>query len=266
LTRVSSLGGGGKQSPENTLIAALTDYPLVDYDSDQKALLLKLAGQTVAHYRTFVSEEESLKMMIVNNAHDIAGQIYEQILEHKKYISDGYLESGIREPKPYLEQYNISLILNEKPVTLESQLDRFPREKVYTGFKKACHSMYRFDSSFEGRLAYLLDNDSSVQDWLRPAPNQFEGLYWRDATGDSQNRYEPDFVVEFEKEIVMVEVKPGEEIDTPEVQEKKKTAEKYCELVSQNAGNYGIVKSWRYVIVLTERITLSATIGGLLKR
>ena len=155
-------------------------------------------------------------------------------------------------------------MLGEKPVTLESQLDRFPREKVYTGFKKACHSLYRFDSSFEGRLAYLLDKDVSVEDWLRPAPNQFEGLYWRDAEGDSQNRYEPDFVVEFDDEIVMIEVKPGEEINTPEVQEKKKTAEKYCELVSKNIGNYGIVKPWRYVIVPTEKITLSATVGGLL--
>jgi len=264
LTKVSSLGEGRKQSPANTIIAALTDYPLVDYESEQKELLLKLASQTVAHYKSFVSDEKALKMMVENNFRQIAGEIYDQILERKKYVSDGYLESGIREPNPYLEQYNISLVLGEKPVTLESQLDQFPREKVYAWFKKACHSMYRFDSSFEGRLAYLLDKDSSVEDWLRPAPNQFEGLYWRDASGDSQNRYEPDFVVEFKNEIVMVEVKPGEEAGDPDVREKKKTAEKYCELVSKNIGNYGIVKPWRYVIVPTEKICLSATIGGLL--
>ncbi|OGX38316.1 MAG: hypothetical protein A3D87_01925 [Omnitrophica WOR_2 bacterium RIFCSPHIGHO2_02_FULL_50_17] len=264
LTKVSSLGEGRKQSPENTIIAALTDYPLVDYESEQKELLLKLAGQAVAHYKSFVSDERAVKMMVENNFRQIAVEIYDQILEHKKYVSDGYLESGIREPEPYLEQYNISLSLDEKPVTLESQLDRFPREKVYTGFKKACHSMYRFDSSFEGRLAYLLDKDRSVEDWLRPAPAQFDGLFWRDASGDSQNRYEPDFVVEFKNEIAMVEVKPGEEVNDPDVQEKKKTAEKYCELVSKNIGNYGIVKPWRYVIVPTEKICLSATIAGLL--
>ena len=263
ITRVSSFGEGRKQSPENTIVSALIEQPLLDYE-EQKTLLLKLSGQAVTHYKSFVSDENALKMVVENNFRQIAKEIYDQILEHKEFISDGYLESGVREPKPYLEQYNLSLIQNEKPVTLESQLDRFSRDKIYTGFSKACHSMYRFDSSDEVRMAYLLDKDPTVEDWLRPAPNQFEGLYWRDETGNSQHRYEPDFVVEFNHEIVMVEVKPSAEINTPNVQEKKNTAEKYCELVSKNIGSFGIVKPWRYAIVATDRITISSTIGGLL--
>jgi type III restriction enzyme len=149
-------------------------------------------------------------------------------------------------------------------VTLESQVDRFPREKIYVGFHRACHDKYRFDSADEARMAYLLDKDSSVEDWLRPAPNQFEGLFWRDATGDSQHRYEPDFVVEFKNEIVMIEVKPSGEIDDQDVQAKKKTAEKYCELVSKNIGKFGIVKPWRYVIAPTEKISVTSTVAGLI--
>ena len=125
--------------------------------------------------------------------------------------------------------------------------------------------MYRFDSSDEERMAYLLDKESLVEDWLRPAPNQFEGLYWRDEVGNSQHRYEPDFVVEFEREIVMIEVKPEVEINNLDVQEKKKTADKYCELVSKNIGKYGIKKPWRYVIVPTERIKINSTVDNLLK-
>lgn len=265
ITRVSSLGEGRKQSPENTIISALIEQPLLDYE-EQKTLLLKLSGQAVTHYKSFVRDENALKMVIENNFRQIAKEIYDQILAHKEFISDGYLESGVREPKPYLEQYNLSRVQNEKPVTLESQIDRFSRDKIYTGFSKACHSMYRFDSSDEVRMAYLLDKDSSVEDWLRPAPNQFEGLYWRDEFGNSQHRYEPDFVVEFKQEIVMIEVKPSAEINTPDVQEKKKTAEKYCELVSKNIGRFGIVKPWRYVIVATEKITISSTIAGLIAR
>ncbi|MFH1897064.1 MAG: TnsA endonuclease N-terminal domain-containing protein [Candidatus Desantisbacteria bacterium] len=113
-------------------------------------------------------------------------------------------------------------------------------------------------------MAYLLDKDTAVKNWLRPAPNQFEGLYWRDETGNSQHRYEPDFVVEFKQEIVIIEVKPDREINTPDVQAKKKTAEKYCELVSKNIGSFGIVKLWRYVIIATEKITISSTVAGLL--
>ena len=263
ITRVSSLGEGRAQSPENTIISALLDYPLVDYD-DQKELLLKLSNQAVAHYKSFVSDVSALKMMVENNFRQIAKEIYDQILTHKEFKSESYLESSIREPKSYLEQYNISRSFDEKPVTLESQLDRFSRDKIYTGFKKACHSMYRFDSSDEARMAYLLDKEPSVEDWLRPAPNQFEGLYWRDEAGNSQHRYEPDFVVEFEHEIVMIEVKPSGEIKDLDVQEKKKTADKYCELVSANVGKHGITKPWRYVIVPTEKITVSSTVAVLL--
>lgn len=264
VTRVSSLGEGRAQSPENTIISALLDHPLVDYD-EQKTLLLKLSKQAVSHYQSFVSDTNALKMMVENNFRQIAKEIYDQILTHKEYRSEGYMESGIREPKPYLEQYNISRGIEEKPVTLESQLDRFSADKIYIGFKKACHSMYRFDSSDEARMAYLLDKEISVEDWLRPAPNQFEGLYWRDEEGNSQHRYEPDFVVEFMQEIVMIEVKPGAETNDPDVQEKKKTADKYCELVSKNVGKYGIAKSWRYIIVPTEKITVNSTVEGLLR-
>lgn len=265
LTRVTSLGEGRAQSPESTIIAALTDHPLIDYDdANQTSLLLKLAAQAVSHYKSFVSDDSAVKMMVENNFRQIAQEIYDQILEHKKFVSEGYLESSIREPKPYLEQFNISRDHNDQPVTLESQLNRFPREKIYTGFGKACHSMYRFDSSDEARLAYLLEKDSSVLDWLRPAPNQFEGLYWRDESGNSQHRYEPDFVAELENEIVMIEVKPSNEIEAFDVQSKKKTAEKYCELASKNVGKFGIVKPWRYVILPTERITVTSTIVGLL--
>lgn len=266
LTRVSSLGEGRAQSPESTILSALVEEPLVDYDdANQTSLLRKLTKQAVDHYRSFVSDDSALKMMVENNFRLIAKEIYTQILAHKDFKSESYLGSGIREGRAYLEQYNISRSLNSDPVTLESQLNTFSKDKVYKGFKKACHSMYKFDSSDEARMAYLLDKESSVEDWLRPAPNQFEGLYWRDAVGNSQHRYEPDFVVELKAEIVMIEVKPQGEINDLDVQEKKKTADKYCELVSENVGKYGIIKPWRYVIVPTERITVSSTITTLLK-
>lgn len=264
-TRVSSLGEGRAQSPENTIIAALVDFPLVDYeDPNQTPLLLKLANQATEYYRTFVSDDNSLKMMIENNFRQIAKEIYDQIIAHNKYLSEGFLESTIGEPRPYLEPYNISKTQEEKPVTLESQVNRFSKDLIYTGFSKACHSMYRFDSSDEIRLAYLLDKDPAVEDWLRPSPRQFEGLFWRDELGNSHHRYEPDFVVELENKIVLIEVKPGSDIDDFNVQAKKTTAERYCEIVTKNVGKYGISKPWEYIILKTERISITSTISGLL--
>lgn len=265
VTKVSSFGSHARQTPQSTIIAALLGFPLVDYDDiAQKPLLLKLAEHAVANYRKKAIDEDNLALIVESNARTIAEDIYKQILTHKELKSESYLESDVREPKPYLEQYNISLSLGEKSVSLKSQVDTFSAKYVYGSFQKACHSMYRFDSSDEARMAYLLDNDGSVEDWLRPAPNQFEGLYWRDTEGESHHRYEPDFVAELKDEIIMIEVKPECDINTPSVQAKKQTAEKYCEIVNKNIGKYGIVKPWKYVIIPTERIAISSTINSLL--
>lgn len=267
ITRVTSFGNNKRQTPESTIIAALLDYPLTDYDDlSQRPLLLKLAAQATTHYRKKAVDEDNLALIIESNVRPIADDIYKQILLNKVLTSEGYLESDVRESKPYLEQYNISLSFGTRAVLLDSQIDTFSAKLVYGPFQKACHSMYRFDSSDEVRLAYLLDRDNSVQDWLRPAPNQFDGLYWRDAEGESHHRYEPDFVVELEHEIIMIEVKPNAEIDTQSVQAKKQTAHKYCEIVNRNIGKYGIEKPWRYVILATDRITVRSTIEGLLQK
>jgi type III restriction enzyme len=266
ITRVTSFGNNKRQTPESTIIASLLDYPLTDYDDlSQRPLLLKLAAQATTHYRKKAVDEDNLALIIESNVRPIADDIYKQILLNKVLTSEGYLESDVRESKPYLEQYNISLSFGTRAVSLDSQVDTFSAKLVYGPFVKACHSMYRFDSSDEVRLAYLLDRDDSVEDWLRPAPNQFDGLYWRDAEGESHHRYEPDFVVDLEHEIVLIEVKPPGEIDTQSVQAKKQTANKYCEIVNRNIGRYGIVKPWRYVILATDRISVRSTVVGLLQ-
>lgn len=265
VTKVNSFGSHRRQTPQSTIIAALIYFPLLDYDDPaQKPLLLKLADQAVVHYRKKAIDEDNLALIIESNAHPIAEDINKQILMHKEYISEGYQSSDLWEPKPYSEQYNFSMSPGETPVSLESQVDKFSAKLVYGPFQRACHPKYRFDSSDEVRLAYLLDRSDTVQSWLRPAPNQFDGLLWRDAEGEANHKYEPDFVVELNNEIVMVEVKPASDIGDPSVQAKKQTAEMYCEIVNKNIGKFGIVKLWRYVIVPTERITIHSTIQGLL--
>jgi type III restriction enzyme len=264
VTQITSFGSHMRQTPQSTIIAALLDFDLVDYDDvAQRPLLLKLADQAIAFYRKKSVNEENLALIVESNARTIAEDIYKQILAHKELKSEGYLESEVGEPKPYSEQYNISTSFGEKSVTLDSQVDTFSAKFSYSQFQKACHSKYRFDSSDEVRLAYVLEKDDVVEDWMRPAPNQFEGLYWRDEEGRSDHRYEPDFVVELEKEIVMIEVKPESEIRDQKVQAKKQTAEKYCEVVNKNIGKFGIIKPWRYLIIPTSRITTYSTVHGL---
>ncbi len=68
---------------------------------------------------------------------------------------------------------------------------------------KACHFEYKFDSKTEQDLALpVLEHDAKVIKWLRPAPNQFR-IYW----DNNSKRYEPDFVVETDTHIYLIESK-----------------------------------------------------------
>jgi type III restriction enzyme len=262
-TKINSFGSLSSQAPQNTIIAALCGFDVIDYeDKNQKPLLLKLANQAVNHYRKKSTNEENLALIVESNIYTIAEDIYKQISENLEYKSPSYLKSEIGKPKS-LADHNIATIA-ENCVSLQSQLDSFSAKFIYENFKKACHEKYRFDSSDEVRFTYLLENDDSVKCWLRPSPKQFEGLFYRKEPENILSNYEPDFVVELVNEIILVEVKPENEIADLNVVAKKQTAEKYCELISQNIGKFEIIKPWRYVIVPTNRIKITATIGALL--
>ena len=202
-------------------------------------------------------------MIVEHNIHEIAEDIHKQISKKVEFKSPSYLATEIGKPKPVLEQHNITTIA-ENCVSLQSQFDSFNAKFIYENFKKACHEKYRFDSSDEVRFAYLLENDNAVKCWMKPAPKQFEGLFYKKESENIPSNYEPDFVVELANEIILVEVKPENEMRDLNVLAKKQTAEKFCELISQNIGKFEIAKPWRYVIVPTNRIKITATIDVLL--
>ena len=69
-------------------------------------------------------------------------------------------------------------------------------------------------------------------------------IYWK----HNSQRYIPDFVVETEKTIYMVEVKAENEIDGDEVKQKAEAGKKYCDTAAKfNLDNGG--KKWIYVLI-----------------
>ena len=264
VTKINSFGSLSSQAPQNTIIAALCGFDVIDYDDkNQKPLLLKLANQAVNHYRKKAEDENNLASIVESNIYTIAEDIYKQISEKLEFKSPSYLASEIGKPNAILDQHNITTIA-ENCVSLQSQLDSFSAKFIYENFNKACHEKYRFDSSDEVRFAYLLENDDTVKCWMRPAHKQFEGLFYKKESENISSNYEPDFVVELENEIILVEVKPENEMRDLNVLAKKQTAEKFCELISENIGKFGIAKPWRYIIVPTNRIKINFTIDSLL--
>ena len=103
----------------------------------------------------------------------------------------------------------------------------------------------------------ILENDSQVLKWLRPAPNQFR-IYWE----HNSKLYLPDFIAETADCIYMVETKAANEMMTSEVQEKAKSAIKYCAYASEfTAENGG--KPWKYALIPHDQVAKNSSFRGI---
>lgn len=254
----SESSGVERDTPENILVNELINYPEVDYDRESE-LLYKLAKQAIAKLGNARSEED-LGNIVLYHKREIGKYIYAQLQQHF------YLESsGFEEPLVYpfdrIKPHNFSKYTADsvhhytETITPTSTIP----SKVFSGFKKACHNLYKFDSKSEKDFAAVLEKDADVLKWLRPADSQFE-LYWK----YNSKRYHPDFVVETADTIFMVEIKAEKDIDDTEVQEKAEAGKKYCESATVfNLANGG--KKWVYVLIPHTSVVANMSLRGLCK-
>ena len=131
---------------------------------------------------------------------------------------------------------------------------------LFKGIKKGVFSSAKFDS-YHGELTFarLLENDNDVQNWLRPAPLEFNITY---GTG---KRYEPDFVVETDKTIYLTEVKGEDRLNDPDVLAKEERGIKYCEIASRWGRANGF-KNWKYLFIPADEIKAHSTFEQLAQR
>ena len=131
---------------------------------------------------------------------------------------------------------------------------------LFDGIKRGVFSTAKFDSYPELVLARVLEGDKEdVQNWLRPAPQEFNMTY------NHGHNYEPDFVVETEKIIYLVEVKGEDKLKDPDVIAKKNRGIKYCEVASRwgKANGY---KEWRYLFIPSKQVMPNSSFMQLAKR
>ncbi len=254
----SESSGVVRDTVENILVNELINYPEVDYDRESE-LLYALARQAIAKLGSGQTDED-LKNIVLYHKRDIGKYIYAQLQQHF------YLESsGFEEPLVYpfdrIRPHNFSKYTADSIYHYTETIaptNAIP-SKVFGGFKKACHNLYKFDSKAEKDLSIILEKDTDVLKWLRPADSQFE-LYWK----HNSKRYHPDFIVETAESIFMVEIKAEKDIDDVEVQEKAASGKKYCETATIfNLANGG--KKWVYVLIPHTAVAPNMSFKGLCK-
>ena len=147
-------------------------------------------------------------------------------------------------PFQKIEQWNFSALINSGYRDYrETTLPALVPKLVFRGFEKACHFEYKFDSKTEQDLSFVLETDKDVLKWLRPAPNQFR-MYW----DNNSKKYEPDFIVETNSGIYMVETKAENEIHNTDVIQKMEAAKKYCQYATEFTTQHG-GKPWQYLLI-----------------
>jgi type III restriction enzyme len=233
---------------DNIIVNELFYMPEIDYDS-QSELLFKLARQAVTRFKSYLKTEDEVINVVQYNKRELARFIYTQMMEHFYCESPRY-EDVIVLPFVALKEHNFSKYTADSvyPYTETVEPTSSIPGKVFVGFQKACHLKYKFDSKTEKDFAIILEKDEAVVKWLRPADGQFE-IWW----AHNSKRYNPDFVVETDEAIYLVETKMQKDMDSNEVKEKAKAALYYCENATRFALENG-KKPWKYVLIPHEAV------------
>jgi type III restriction enzyme len=245
----------------NKIIADLLLFPEVSYESNPK-LFFKLAHQALSAIQPKLHANESLDVVVNHHRRAIARRIYEQLMQHFELQSGGFEVSSKVLPFTQIEPWNSTTLLGAP--LMDFNMDGFKaadvKKFIFAGFKKAAHPRYTFHSKSELDFARLLERDTKIEKWLRPAPRQFEIYYDRQS-----KKYEPDFVVEADDQIYLVEVKMAKEMETADVKAKAAAATEYCRNATTFNEKHG-KKPWSYVLVPHDEVSGNSTFVGVVER
>ena len=256
--KIKGLSSGAFGNPIDQLVTELINFEEIDYDKCSD-LLFHLSEQAVDAVKTGLSVDKDPSSVVQQFKKLLATRIYEQIREHMSLQSDGFVKPNILPFVEILPQHMTEVIGYGRKdyrdiITPKSTVSKY----IFTGFMKAYYMENKFDSSTELDFAYVLENDKKVMKWLRPVSNQFN-IYW----GNGAHKYEPDFIVETDDTIFMVETKSAAEVDDTNVLSKKASAEEYC----KNATEYNLQhngKQWKYVLLPHDAVKRTSSFDFLM--
>lgn len=256
-TETVAMGRGGIEEArlEDYIVSGLVDFDDVSYD-DHADLLYDLAGQTIRHFMTYLSEDDTRKVLrcyqrdIARFIHVLMQEHYwEEAVDYEVKISKGFTE---------LKQSAYSAVAGEASLNFRhSPADKSNMARyLFGGFQRCLYPVQKFQSDAERKMAVILDREAIK--WFKPAKGQFQ-IYYQN--GADHLEYQPDFVAEGSDTIYMLEPKARNELDAPDVQAKKTAAVQWCQHASSHVASYG-GKLWRYALiphdVIAENMTLAA--------
>lgn len=240
--------------PKRVILSELRKKPEIDYNKC-KALLFKLITQVTDKYEDNYGANGMQNIVMMNKC-DIADMIYKQMMQHF-YCNNGLIQENVVGTRKYNLPTNFSY---RTSVSLYENFEGNIRSVRFTGIKKGVFEEVNLDSA-EGELSFarIIERDEDVLNWLRPSPKEFNITY------NHGKNYEPDFVVETEDMIYLVEVKAEKDMNDPDVIAKKKRGILYCETVTHWSEANGF-KPWKYLFIPANQIYPNSTFMMIAKK
>lgn len=254
---VLGLGKGSIEEArlEDYIVSGLVDFDDIAYD-EHADLLYDLASQTVQHFRSYLSEDDTRKVLRYYKR-DIARFIHAQMQNH--YWEEA-VDYEVKISKGFTELKQSAYTSAKEPAFdyRHSPQDKSNMAKyLFGGFSRCLYPVQKFQSDTERKLAVILEREAIK--WFKPAKGQFQIFY---KSGADHLEYQPDFVAETDKVIYMMEPKARGEMDDPEVLAKKEAAVRWCAQASEYAKSYG-GKTWKYLLIPHDVIAENMTLAGL---
>jgi type III restriction enzyme len=254
-------GGIEEDRLEDYIVSGLVDFDDISYD-DHADLLYDLAGQTVRHFQTYLSEEDTSKVLRFHQRR-IADFVHAQMQGHYWEDEGVDYQVTVRAGFTELKRRSYTQTAGEPQIDFRQQppdlshIDRY----LFKGFARCLYTEEKFQSDTERRLAVILDRET--EKWFKPAKGQFQIFY---KSGADYPEYQPDFVAETKDCIYLLESKAKNQMEDPIVLTKKDVAVKWCAHASAHAAACG-GKPWKYALVphdaIAENMTLAGLVGGL---
>ncbi len=253
---VSGDGVVGERRLEDYLVRSLIDFDDVCYD-EHSDLLYKLAGQLVAHLRSYLPDDDAVENVLQYHQRKLAELIHAQMQAHSYEEAAGF-EARVSKGFITLHTTEAATLAGEKIRPLREPVPpgKDIRSLAFGGFQRCVYETQKFDSDPERLFAIVLESDVSVLKWVKPLPGLVR-IDYRHGQG-----YEPDFVVETNNDKLLCEIKRATEMDDPEVKDKAEAAVTFCKHATAHANENG-GKPWRYLLIPHDAVTVSATLGAL---
>jgi type III restriction enzyme len=250
-----------EKRPEDYLVRGLIDFNDVSYD-DHATLLYELAGQTLAHLRSYLSEDDDVVNVLQYHQQALVSLIHSQMQDHFTETAASY-EAQVTKGFRTLRGSNCTADRTEGERNFRTPIPDGEKHRirsmVFAGFEKCLFSPQKFDADPERRFAVILENDADVLKWFKPAKGDFRIHYSHDES------YEPDFVAETTGGKFLCEPKRATEMSDEVVLAKAEAAAVWCEHATDHARTHS-GKPWTYLLIPHDQIVEQMSLSGLAAR